>query len=370
MLKAPGAARLGDGRVVYLQGTPYEQGRQLGKAVGDLVRENITAATALCDEIAAGLNRAAYRAMTLRNESWVAKVFPELLDELHGIADGAEIEYADLLDLNVNTDVAYARAYAELQDCTQILAMGPATVDGKTYVGKTRDLRLGPKRHVLLHREYDDGTYRNEFQIAGQLTLPVGVNSHGVALTTSGQWSPRIVVDLKKADRAWHILNLQPLLRYARSVDDVIRMVREQPRVCGMLLVACDAERAVALEVTGDDVQVFEAEDGLLARTNHFLAPALREVAPTVGENRGTYDRRARACELARQRHSSISMHDILRILSDHAEPPIQSICRHPSASEDGATYAATIICPQDRRMWALFGNPCEGIQAVGAPGE
>jgi isopenicillin-N N-acyltransferase-like protein len=370
VFQAPSTARLGDGRVVYLRGTPYEQGRQLGKAAGDLIRENIVAATTLCDQIAAGLNRSAYRAMTLRNEAWVSTEFPELLGELQGIADGAEIEYPDLLDLNVNTDVAYARAYSELQDCTQILALGPATVDGKTYQGKTRDLRLGPKRHVLLHREYDDGTFRNEFQIAGQLTLPVGVNSHGVALTTSGQWSPRIVVDLTRADRAWHILNLQPLLRHARSVDDVIRMVREQPRVCGMLLVASDADRAVTIEVTGDEAHVFEPEDGLLARTNHFLSTELRDVAPTLEENRGTYERRARACELARQRHGSISMHDILRILSDHAEPPVQSICRHPSSEDGGATYAATIICPQDRRMWALFGNPCEGIQAVGVPSE
>jgi hypothetical protein len=78
----------------------------------------------------------------------------------------------------------------------------------------------------------------------------------------------------------------------------------------------------------------------------------------------------ARACELATQRHDSISMHDILRTLSDHAEPPVQSICRHPTPDQDGATYAAAIICPQDRRMWVLFGNPCEGIQAVGVPGE
>ena len=367
MLQAPGAARLGDGRVVYLHGTPHEQGRQLGEAAGDLIRENIAEATRLCDQIAADLNRSAYRAMTLRNEAWVAREFPELLDELHGIAAGAEMDYPDLLDLNVNTDVAYARAYSELQDCTQILAMAPATVDGKTYVGKTRDLRLGPKRHVLLHREYDDGTFRNEFQIAGQLTLPVGVNSHGVALTTSGQWSPRIVVDLTRADRAWHILNLQPLLRHARSVDDVIR---EQPRVCGMLLVASDPVRSVALEVTGDEVYVFEVEDGLLARTNHFLGPRFRHLAPTVEENRGTFDRHARACALATQRHGSIGMHDVLRILSDHAEPPVQSICRHPAPDQAGATYAATIICPQDRRMWALFGNPCEGIQAVGVPGE
>jgi isopenicillin-N N-acyltransferase-like protein len=370
MLQAASVGRLGDGRVVSLRGSPYEQGKQLGAGAADLIRENILAATQLCDEIDAGPNRSAYRAMTLRNEAWVSRAFPELLDELHGIADGAGIPYADLLDLNVNTDVAYARAYSELQDCTQILAMGSATVDGKTYVGKTRDLRLGPKRHVLLHREYDDGSYRNELQIAGQLTLPVGVNSHGVTLTTSGQWSPRVVVDLRKADRAWHILNLQPILRHARSVDDVIGMVREQPRVCGMQLVAADDRRAVALEVTGDEVEVFEPEEGILARTNHFLGPKFRQLAPTVEENRGTYDRYARARDLAEQRHGSIVMHDILRVLSDHAEPPVQSICRHPGPDQEGATYAATIICPQDRTMWAMFGNPCEGIQAVGRPGE
>src|SRR5919205_1704811 len=161
MLQAGNVGRLGDGRVIRLRGTPYQQGQQLGAAAADLIRENILAATRLCDQVAAGLNRAAYRAMTLRNEAWVAREFPELLEELHGIADGARIEYPELLDLNVNTDVAYARAYSELQDCTQILAMGPATVDGKTYVGKTRDLRPGPKRHVLPHREYDDGTFRN-----------------------------------------------------------------------------------------------------------------------------------------------------------------------------------------------------------------
>ena len=63
MFGASGAARLGDGRVVYLHGTPHEQGRQLGKAAGDLIRENIAAATQLCDQIAAGLNRSAYSAV-------------------------------------------------------------------------------------------------------------------------------------------------------------------------------------------------------------------------------------------------------------------------------------------------------------------
>src|SRR5438477_284204 len=95
--------------------------------------------------------------------------------------------------------------------------LGAATADGKTYLAKTRDLSRGPVRQLLVHREFDDGSYRNEIQSAGQLTLPVGVNSYGVAVGTSGQWSKRVVVDLARGDAAWHIPNLQPVLRNART---------------------------------------------------------------------------------------------------------------------------------------------------------
>ena len=161
-------------------------------------------------------------------------------------------------------------------DCTQVVATGSATLDGKTYMGKTRDLNRGAHGHVLLHRDDDDGTYRNEFQVAGQMTLPVGLNGHGVAMTTSGQWSDRVVMDLSRADSAWHILNLQPIFRHARSADEALEMVREQPRVAGMNLMLADTKKEVALEVTDREVHVFEPEDGILVRTNHFLARSLR----------------------------------------------------------------------------------------------
>ena len=58
-------------------------------------------------------------------------------------------------------------------------------------------------------------------------------------------------------------------------------------------------------------------------------------------------------------------------IMSDHAEDGHESICRHANDVEGvGQTYAAMVICPQDRQVWALFGNPCEGMQAVGRPTE
>lgn len=176
-----------------------------------------------------------------------------------------------------------------------------------------------------------------------------------------------VVVDFSRADRAWHILNWQPVLRRARSVDEALDMIREQPRVAGMNAMLADANKAVAVEVTDNRVQVFEPDDGILVRTNHFLSPALQHLAPTVEENRGTFDRYQRAHMLATERRGSINHMDLVRILSDHSKPPVESICRHDGP---GRTYAATVVCTQDRTMWTAFGNPCEGMQAVGRPGE
>ena len=106
MLKRAKVSTLGNGRVVYVHGTHYEQGRQLGAAAADLTAENVRAASVLMPDV----DLAAYAAMTRRNEAWVERVYPEFLEELHGLAEGSGVAYEELLHLNLNTDVAYAKA--------------------------------------------------------------------------------------------------------------------------------------------------------------------------------------------------------------------------------------------------------------------
>jgi isopenicillin-N N-acyltransferase like protein len=360
-------ALLGRGKVVYLSGTPYEQGKQLGRGAADLIHANIRRATRLRDEVAAGRDQADYHAVTRANERWAARVFPELLDELSGIAEGANADYEELLSLNLNGHIAYI--YTTTLACTQVLATGPATWDGKTYVGKTRDLSRGPLLQVLLHREYDDGSFLNEIQTAGRMTIPDGINQWGVSLSASGQWSPRVTVDLERADQAWLTLNLQPILRSAKSADEALEMIREQPRASGMHVLVADGKRAVAAEVTDTVVRTFEPEDGVLVRTNHYLAADLQHLAPSYAENRSSFDRFARVQEMVSERHGRIGMHDILGILSDHTEPPMESICRHGDGDVEMLTCSATVSCPEDRTLWAALQNPCEAVQAVTRPG-
>jgi isopenicillin-N N-acyltransferase like protein len=359
---APPAARNPASPPICLRGGAYQQGLQLGRAAAELIAFNIRDHQAARD--ARRLDLPEYAARTRANEAWLASVFPELLDELEGIADSTGLEYVDLLDLNVNTDVAYARASdaapVPALDCTQVLASGSATADGKTYLGKTRDLSRGPSRHVLLRREYDDGSSRAELQIAGLLTLPIGLNHHGLALTTSGQWSPRVAADPRRGGTAWHILNLQPLLRHASSIQEVIGQVREQPRLVGLNLMAADRRGAVALEVTDGEVHVHEPEDGLLVRTNHYLSPELAHLAPTRAENPGTFERFERASAIARARLGRLAREDVWLILRDHATPSVESICRHATAHNSARTCSATVMCPQDGSLSASLGAPCE----------
>ena len=121
MLRRADVAQLGSGRVLYLRGTPYEQGKQLGQGAAELIQENIRRASQLRHRIAPDLDLRAYRAMTRRNEQWVSREFPELLDEISGVAEGANVDYEELLSMNVNTDGAYARAYAVAMECTQVM---------------------------------------------------------------------------------------------------------------------------------------------------------------------------------------------------------------------------------------------------------
>ena len=64
MRRAADVAPLGHGKVLYLHGSAYEQGKQLGRGAADLIHENIRRASRLRDDVAAGRDQADYAAIT------------------------------------------------------------------------------------------------------------------------------------------------------------------------------------------------------------------------------------------------------------------------------------------------------------------
>jgi hypothetical protein len=90
---ATDVARLGTGKVLYLSGSAYQQAVQLGQGAADLIEANLLEQRAVREQVTGGLNLPAYQAMMRRAEKWVEGVFPELLDEIHGVAEGSGLDY-------------------------------------------------------------------------------------------------------------------------------------------------------------------------------------------------------------------------------------------------------------------------------------
>jgi len=353
-------AALGPAKPLVLAGSPRKQGIEHGRRARQEILANLNLVRRGMLDLAARGRSYDYEGLLARNEAFVQREAPEILEEVQGIGEGAEVPYRDLLLLNLPL---YFVGILMPLECSQILVAPPATADGRIYLAKTRDLSRGRLEHVVLHRRYDDGRELIEVGAAGSITWPgSGINSDGLALSTSGVWSKRTVIDLDRAARGWLLINSHLLLRDSRSVDDLAERLSAQPRVTGLNLVATDRHAAAAFEATADRVYRQEAEGGILVRTNHFLTPEIRRLAPTPEEHPSSYHRYQVAVARLRQQHGQWDSSRLAGLLADHNGYPQLSICRHAQNGEGADTIYASIASLPEGELWSTLDNPCKSL--------
>ncbi len=351
---------LGQPDVIEVSGSAYEQGRIHGQRARQAITANIKEIRRWMNEVSSRGRRWDHEGILSRNERFISRVSPEVLEEVRGIADGAGLSYRETLELNAPLFVA--AAFLPL-DCSQLLLRPPATRDGGTYLAKTRDLR-GWLDHVVLHRREAGGRELAEVHVAGSVTWPgSGVSSDGVAFSTSGCWSPRTIVDLDRADASWLLTNGHLLLRDSRMLDEFVAHLDAQPRMCPLNVVAADCRGGAAVEVTADRVYRSDAEGGVLIRTNHFLTPEIRAQAPTPDENPSSYHRYAVATRKLRAGGEAWDLGAMITLLGDHEGYPQNSICRHSQNGEGSDTAYASITVLPAGEFWTTLAHPC-GVQA------
>jgi isopenicillin-N N-acyltransferase-like protein len=89
--------------LVKVNGTPRKQGRQYGEQASSRIRLGI-------DHYSVQLERdklswQGIREITARYEPTVARFEPNYIEEMHGIAEGAGVEFAAVLLLNARTEL-------------------------------------------------------------------------------------------------------------------------------------------------------------------------------------------------------------------------------------------------------------------------
>ncbi|KIX13028.1 C45 family autoproteolytic acyltransferase/hydolase [Dethiosulfatarculus sandiegensis] len=347
-------------RKITVKGSPFEQGAAHGRLARPLIRQNIKLMEEVLEK--SSFDRSEFWCRLKANFEFLTRTEPELVEELKGLAAGAEIDFAEILFINIPLFFVFNWLP---QECTMVYFGPRATADGRSYLLKNRDMGFNLE-HVILTREYGDNRSVIELNGAGIVTYPGnGLNSEGLALATTGVWSRRIPITLDQSRSCHVLLNSHLVLEKCSTVDQALSYLREVPRMNGLNLILSDKNKAVAVELTRDGMVVEDCVEGVLFRSNHYVAEELTHLNQTEEEYPSTYRRYERIAEYVWPRMGRLAFQDMLLLAQDHKHGPVNCICRHGTADAPSKTIYSSIIVPEDEQVWTTLTNPCESMLAA-----
>ena len=250
---------------------PRQRGRQYGEQARDAIERSIDF-YAGSFERTAGLPWERVLESAPRWNPLIETYLPGILDEVAGIAEGANRQVAEILALNGRGELSGGNPFDDADECSSFALLPEATGDGHTYAGQNWDWRERTRDTVVVLRivQGDKPTIVMQTE-AGQVGRQ-GANSAGIALNANGL-----------GGRFGSGLGVpQPYIRRkildASGFDDALEAVFSASQViCTNLLLTHQAGFAIDVETTPGRHGWMYATDG---------TPISRSVAPILRTRR------------------------------------------------------------------------------------
>jgi len=280
--------------------------------------------------------------------------FPEYLEELIGMAEGAGVDFDLLFILNLNPELNAMMLSAREENCSTVMSReGDHVILGHNEDGSEQYLGL----MFLIDAELPSG---NEcFALCYPGIIPgngPSINSHGMINTCNyiggKDWRhgvPRYFINRAMLD--------------ARSMEDAVAIachpLRAYPQAHNLISVREKQARMIESSV---NKAVVKDVNGVVARANHYVfremksepehAPYLKRSGPRL---------LALSKELEKFAGGKITAGDIGLALSSHRGRPL-SPCRHRNKKVGGATLGMFLFDSGTVGFRFYFGGPCRDI--------
>tara|TARA_Y100001960_G_C14762825_1_gene875080 strand:- start:350 stop:1495 length:1146 start_codon:yes stop_codon:yes gene_type:complete len=343
--------------IIAMKGSPRDCGVQYGRAVAPLINGSLQAYLESF-RILHGLDQGAIFKLARKFEPVIADFDPATLEEMKGIAEGANVPLEVVLTINARSELVHGLK-AQLDDgCTSFIVFGEATIDGHTYIGQNWDWNPAMKPNAVVLDIQRDGDPRILTLTEAGLVGKHGFNEEGIGLCNNFMLS-----DKRRFGLPVHVTRRRALT--ARILSEAIGAVLNSERALAANYMMGHADGAgVALEAWPEGLDIIHAKDGLLTHANHFQIS--RNGREDIGRNifPDTLLRDVRLSDLLRAHHSHIDLSILANGLSDHFNYP-DSICRHPNPTIGSGQRIETLGCIimdlSNRVLHYCSGSPCEG---------
>ncbi|MFH1523601.1 MAG: C45 family peptidase [Chloroflexota bacterium] len=342
--------------LVRVSGTHREMGQQIGEASKKQVLHSINNGRTLLADAYEQLELTweGAQIQTRKYIPFAQERYPQYVEEMIGIAEGAGVAFDDLAVINAIEAVTSDALH--LTRCTSMAVNDERTADGHVLMAHNEDWVPEDEDDVFIIH----ATPKNEppflAMTYGGLLPNIGINAYGIAQLCDSVYpndsrigTPRLVVS-----RA---------VLASKTIDGAIRNMLSPQRAAGYNhLLGHESGELYSVEVSARKFAILYGEDGYIVHTNHYTAPAMQQVESDPEDVVASRVRYFRAQRLIK-RETLHNIKTLQAIQRDHVNFS-NSICNHSidatNPLDREKTVNALVIDLTTREIHIAWGNPCE----------
>ena len=330
--------------MIEARGSHREVGRQIGQQCQLQIQETLAN---LRHELPTGVTWDAMLHQSRLYLEFSAEVYPQYIEELEGIAEGADVPFDEVF-LSMCEELWESTSWQ--RGCTDMAARGRATVDGSTLIAHTNDLLPEAEKNlVLLKIQAGD---EPEFLgiSSGGIAISAGYNAAGVSLTGNQVDNNDIRPGVPR------LLVVRALLSSSHLSEALDHCLLPQRASSYNNVVGDTSGEVYSMEGSATDCEPIYIENDILAHANHYISPSMRRFEADRNSIGNSILRYNRAMRLLRENYGQLSLDLFKELLADHAGYPT-SICKHGTET---VTVFSIIIQLDSLHAWIGRGRACE----------
>jgi len=340
--------------VIQCSGSPYEIGRQYGEAAkANIIQSIDTLVTRM--NTSAGATKTDLLKNTRKYLPAVEKYNPELIQQLMGQAEGAEVTFDEVFALRCWFELRFY--YKHLMTlCTSFAVTGEATYNGKAIVGQNFDVLPGITLDMVKIKRSDGSKELSlVFWGGGELTL----TDAGLAIVLNVVLSPT-----EQQGLCVPCCCLMPKVMRQKRMGDALSELCTHGRSMLHYIIGSAEGDIFSVETHPKGFNVEQPTRDVLVHGNHYHDPRFKQGDNAIPEVRGsTYVRTQRLNRLIERHYGELTPEMMMSFMADHGNYP-HAICGHPNEDMPphtrSMTVSSVIMVPEDRMMYATCGPPCE----------
>ena len=316
--------------IIQVNGTHYEVGFQVGRQFKRSIRKAL-----LRSPFYIGLKLMDSMKPEWFNElqNYAEKFYPQYVDEMRGIADGAKMKYRDIAIVNFRHSIKLEIPKIE---CSTLLFKNE---DEKIILAHNEDHEKTIREYsYILIAKYNKGptifTYSYPGCIPGN---SVSFSSHGIVMTGNALQDPELKTGLPKG-------LLDHSMVEAKTIDDAVKICQTSGRSGGYSYnLASQYEKKVLNLETTSTRSGLTSVNNRYFRTNHYISNDLKDVYTKNESNYRSEERYRRGMELLP--HVEKSTEGALKILSDDKVfVPMSKVTDSPLGDVYGGTHFTSVF--------------------------